>query len=180
MSQDPYSQSQPSYGYQQSNTPSGYGYDQQDYGQQSTSYGYNQQDYGQQSTSYGHDQPGYGQQSTSYGYDQQTPSGYGYSQQSYGYGQPAAYGYDPYSAQPYGSAGQELAPVMKVKDWIIMTLVLMIPFVGFIMLFVWAFDKSTNPNKANYAKASLLIAASVLAIYLLILFVIVVGIVSTS
>jgi hypothetical protein len=51
---------------------------------------------------------------------------------------------------------QEQAQVMSVKDWIITMLISFIPFVGFIMLFVWAFGSGNNPNKANWAKASLI------------------------
>lgn len=48
------------------------------------------------------------------------------------------------------------AQVMTVKDWIIASIIVAIPLVGFVMLFVWAFGEGTNPNKANWAKASLL------------------------
>lgn len=34
------------------------------------------------------------------------------------------------------------------------------------MLFVWAFDKEENPNKANWAKANLLFIAGILAIFI--------------
>jgi Na+/proline symporter len=45
---------------------------------------------------------------------------------------------------------------MSVKDWFVTILISAIPLVGFIMLLVWAFDASTNTNKKNWAKASLL------------------------
>ena len=48
------------------------------------------------------------------------------------------------------------APVMSLGDWIITMIVLSIPIVGFIMLFVWGFSSSTNPNKANFCKAALI------------------------
>ncbi|TNE97568.1 MAG: hypothetical protein EP326_11230 [Deltaproteobacteria bacterium] len=32
-----------------------------------------------------------------------------------------------------------------------------IPLVGFIMLIIWAMDKNTEPNKANWAKAELIV-----------------------
>ncbi|MGK7388908.1 MAG: hypothetical protein ACNS60_01100 [Candidatus Cyclobacteriaceae bacterium M2_1C_046] len=51
------------------------------------------------------------------------------------------------------------AEVMTVKDWIIASIIVAIPLVGFVMLFVWAFGEGTNPNKANWAKASLLFMA---------------------
>jgi hypothetical protein len=51
---------------------------------------------------------------------------------------------------------QQNAPVMSMKDWIITLLISYIPLVGLIMLIVWAFDSSTNENKKNWAKASLI------------------------
>ena len=51
---------------------------------------------------------------------------------------------------------QSQAQVLTVKDWIITILITSIPLVGFIMLFVWAFGSNENPNKANWAKASLI------------------------
>lgn len=34
---------------------------------------------------------------------------------------------------------------------------MMIPLVNLIMMFVWAFSSNTNPNKANYFKAALIL-----------------------
>ena len=43
---------------------------------------------------------------------------------------------------------------------------MMIPLVNLIMMFVWAFSSNTNPNKANYFKAALILFTIVMAIYL--------------
>jgi len=59
------------------------------------------------------------------------------------------------------------APVMSVKDWLITTLICAIPVVGFVMLFVWAFGSEGNPNRANWAKASLIWMAIVFALVIL-------------
>ena len=48
------------------------------------------------------------------------------------------------------------APVMSRGDWIITMIVLAIPLVNIIMLFVWGFSSSTNPNKSNFCKAYLI------------------------
>lgn len=48
------------------------------------------------------------------------------------------------------------APVLSTKDWVITLLISFIPVVGFVMLFVWAFGSNENPNKANWAKATLI------------------------
>lgn len=49
------------------------------------------------------------------------------------------------------------APVMSLGDWIITFIILAIPLVNIIMLFVWGFSSSTNPNKQNFAKATLIV-----------------------
>ena len=45
---------------------------------------------------------------------------------------------------------------MSIGDWIITSIILAIPIVGFVMLFVWGFGGNTHPSKANWAKASLI------------------------
>ncbi len=55
---------------------------------------------------------------------------------------------------------------MSVVDWLITMLITAIPIVGFIMLFVWAFSRDTQPSKANWAKAGLVFYAIVVAMYL--------------
>jgi nucleoside permease NupC len=51
---------------------------------------------------------------------------------------------------------QQQAPVLSTKDWVITLLIRLIPIVGLVMLFVWAFGSSENPNKTNWAKAMLI------------------------
>ncbi len=62
--------------------------------------------------------------------------------------------------------GHQQAPIVSVKEWLITNLILMIPLVNLVMIFVWAFGSNTNPNKANYFKAALILFAIVMAIYL--------------
>ena len=62
--------------------------------------------------------------------------------------------------------GHQQAPIVSVKEWLITNLILMIPLVNIVMMLVWAFSSNTNPNKANYFKASLILFAIVMAIYL--------------
>lgn len=47
-------------------------------------------------------------------------------------------------------------PTVTIGDWFIVCLLMAIPIVNFIMLLVWAFGGGANPNKANFAKASLI------------------------
>ncbi|MEZ5461593.1 hypothetical protein [Dokdonella sp.] len=59
------------------------------------------------------------------------------------------------------------APVMSLGDWIITFIVLMIPLVNIIMVFVWGFSKTTNPNKANFCKAYLILMLISIVLFLL-------------
>ena len=47
--------------------------------------------------------------------------------------------------------------LLSIIEWIITRLIVAIPIVGFVMLFVWGFGSNTQPSKANWAKASLII-----------------------
>lgn len=51
---------------------------------------------------------------------------------------------------------------ISVGDWLITLIISSIPLVGIIMLFVWSFSNDTNPTKANWAKATLILIAIVL------------------
>lgn len=61
----------------------------------------------------------------------------------------------------------ENVSVVKTSDWVVTFIITAIPIVNFVMLFVWAFGSGTNPSKANWAKAALLIMAIFVALYLL-------------
>lgn len=71
--------------------------------------------------------------------------------------------------ETYAVGNDNLAPVMTVKDWLIMFLISMIPLVGIVMVFVWAFGANENPNKKNYARASLIFTAIFLVLYIILL-----------
>ena len=45
---------------------------------------------------------------------------------------------------------------VSVGEWMITKLILCVPFVGLIMLFVWAFGGGTSISKQNWAKAELI------------------------
>ena len=63
---------------------------------------------------------------------------------------------------------------VSLGDWIISVIVTKIPLIGFIMLIVWAVDKNTDPNKANWAKAELLV--KLIGFLIVIIFVAIIGI----
>ena len=58
----------------------------------------------------------------------------------------------------YGYTPPMAEPEMSVKDWLITFLILMIPCVGFVMVFVWAFSNE-NKTRSNYFKAYLIVVA---------------------
>ena len=45
---------------------------------------------------------------------------------------------------------------ISVGEWVITIIIIAIPIVGFIMLFIWGFGSNTQPSKANWAKATLI------------------------
>ena len=45
---------------------------------------------------------------------------------------------------------------ISIGEWVITIIIIAIPIVGFIMLFVWGFGSNTQPSKANWAKAALI------------------------
>ena len=72
-----------------------------------------------------------------------------------------------YSQQYSQNRNEQLdnAP-MDLKDWILTLIVLLIPCVGIVMYFVWAFESNGNINRRNFCRAQLIIFAVLLGIYL--------------
>lgn len=69
-----------------------------------------------------------------------------------------------YTRDEYGNKQEKWEPkggssteIVSVKDWIVTMLILMIPIVNFVMVFVWAFGGGSNPSKANYFKAMIIV-----------------------
>lgn len=56
---------------------------------------------------------------------------------------------------------------MDLKDWVLTLVILMIPCVGIVMYFVWAFGNTGNINRRNFCRAQLIIFGVLFAIYLL-------------
>jgi quinol-cytochrome oxidoreductase complex cytochrome b subunit len=81
------------------------------------------------------------------------------------------------AGSPYQDTNSLQAPVLSVKDWVIIFIIGAIPIVNLVMLFVWGFGGNANPNKKNYAKAALIIAAIFIVIYIvfLVLFLVIFG-----
>lgn len=64
-------------------------------------------------------------------------------------------------------------PPTSLGEWIIAVLVKRLPLIGLIMLIIWATDKNTDPDKANWAKAELIVKLIIFAI--VIIFIAVIG-----
>ena len=71
------------------------------------------------------------------------------------------------TTQPNPVNGMQQYNPMSVGDWIITSLIFAIPIVGFVMLFVWGFGSNTQPSKANWAKATLIMIGISIVILLL-------------
>lgn len=135
----------------------------------------------------GYSQGGYGQD----GYRQDNYSQDGYSQNSYNQGAYAqnnyqqgnynqgGYNQSSYSGNPYNNYnGNYQAPYqqqidleepVKMSEWLISFLILLVPCVNVVMMFVWAFSKTEKKSKSNFFKAYLIMFAILIAIYFIII-----------
>lgn len=59
--------------------------------------------------------------------------------------------------------------IISTDQWFWTFVISAIPIIGQIMLFVWAFGSNTNPNKRNWARASLLMLLIVIVFYIIII-----------
>lgn len=74
------------------------------------------------------------------------------------------------------NTGVKAAPVyqtydtspMSVGDWVITMILLAIPVVGLVMLIYWIVSSTGNINRRNYCLASLIIAAIIIGIGIII------------
>jgi hypothetical protein len=48
---------------------------------------------------------------------------------------------------------------MTIGDWVVTKLVLLIPLVGFVMLFVWAFTDDVHPSRKTFCQSALIFMA---------------------
>ncbi len=59
---------------------------------------------------------------------------------------------------PPGAPGGPYRP-MTIGDWLVTKLVLMIPLVGFVMLFVWALTDDVHPSRKTFCQSTLIFLA---------------------
>lgn len=67
------------------------------------------------------------------------------------------------------NTNKENVPVVSTGEWVASKFLLLVPIVNIIFLLVWAFNKSENKNKSNWAKATLIVYVLRVFIYILII-----------
>ena len=86
--------------------------------------------------------------------------------------------YQPYqqyaNIPPYNDSGLELEEPVKVGEWILSFIILMVPCVNIIMMFVWAFSSNEKKSKSNFFKAYLILFAIATVLTILLSFAMVV------
>ncbi len=83
--------------------------------------------------------------------------------------QPAPSAYpQSYSPQSYQGVGRPaVGEVLSVGQYIGMFLLLCIPFLNFILLLLWSLGATSNLNKRNFARASLLLSAIMIFLWII-------------
>ena len=82
--------------------------------------------------------------------------------------------YQPYnSTPPYQNGQLELEEPVKISEWVLSLVLMMIPCVNIIMMFVWAFGSTEKKSKSNFFKAYLIFFAISMALVVLTWFAIV-------
>ena len=73
--------------------------------------------------------------------------------------------YQPYQQlNPMNNSGLELEEPVKISEWVLALVLMMIPCVNIIMMFVFAFSKTEKKSKSNFFKAYLIYFAIVFAL----------------
>lgn len=138
------------------------------YGEDNGQTDYNQSDSDAQYS--GSSQSDNGYQNGSYQNNAYQNDGYpnqGYTNGGYpGGGYPNVY--QPYNnVPPYGNDQLELEEPVKVSEWVLSMVLMMIPCVNIIMMFVWAFSSTEKKSKSNFFKAYLIFFAIMAALGIL-------------
>lgn len=54
---------------------------------------------------------------------------------------------------------------VSIGEWVIAYLIMMVPCVGIVMMFVWAFSKNEKKSKSNFFKVQLIVMGVMLLLY---------------
>ena len=101
------------------------------------------------------------------GYNNGNYNGGNYSNGNYNNNYGGGYGNNSY--QPYQPSQLDLEEPVKMSEWLISLLLMMVPCVNIVMMFVWAFSKTEKKSKSNFFKAQLIMVGVVFALYMVIL-----------
>lgn len=66
-------------------------------------------------------------------------------------------GYQPYTTPFYQDNQMELEEPVKISEWVLSMVLMMIPCVNIIFMFVFAFGKNEKKSKSNFFKAYLIV-----------------------
>jgi len=58
---------------------------------------------------------------------------------------------------------------VSVGEWLLTNVVMMIPFINFILMIVWAFSESIPKSKQNWAKANLIFMIIMMVLFFMLL-----------
>ncbi len=67
-------------------------------------------------------------------------------------------------------SAQYNSKIMSPKEWALTIFLASLPIIGFILVLVWAFDSTTDVQKKNWAKGSLLLMVIYFVLAMLFLF----------
>jgi len=67
-------------------------------------------------------------------------------------------GYNPNQPYPQQDGGKQW-PHMKLTDWLITYLMLLIPIANIVFIFMWALGSNVNPSKKSYFQLMLIMVA---------------------
>ncbi|MBL4643213.1 MAG: hypothetical protein JKY44_06445 [Flavobacteriaceae bacterium] len=67
-------------------------------------------------------------------------------------------------------SAQQDSKIMAPKEWALTIFLASLPIIGFILVLVWAFDSTTDLQKKNWAKGSLLLMLIYFILAMLFLF----------
>jgi hypothetical protein len=73
-----------------------------------------------------------------------------------------------YNQNYSGNSGKKpLDAPLSMGEWLLTILAGLVPCVGIVLYFIWAFGANTNINRKNYSRAMLIVMAVVIVLYTL-------------
>lgn len=151
------------------------------YGQGNAANGQMEAAYGQENAANSQMEAAYGRENAWYEQNHGNPGqNYGYGNSNQGYQDPNQnYAYGQFGGYPdvnggyqYAQQGgyeQELEAPVTLGEWVVAFLLLLIPCVGIVMVFVWAFSSTEKKSKSNFFKALLIMIGVLIALFIVFL-----------